>query len=445
MKNPLLIILLFLGLSANTQVVGDYTILIVDGSNATINGNLNSELTAMGHTCTNAAAATLTAAYDYSPYDVIIFAFGSTTPPGMATITALNESCDLGIISARGSNAVNSALGLATTEFYDGADFTIIENTHFITSPFPLGVLDLGFTYKSNMTAGVAGTTNLGTVAGGNGSLVIHDTYKRAVCPWYGHWDGMPWNADAETLMDRIIAWVVAPCCDNTTSSISVSECTSYMVPSGDSTYTVSGIYNDTIPNVEGCDSIITIDLTITGNPVMDAISDTTVCEGFTVTLPAFTSDIAGTTYDWTNTTGTDIGFGLSGTGSIGTFTALNGTASDVVVTIEVAPTSGDGCPGATESFNITVEPAAVCQAGYEQLEWKLSAYPNPAEDQLRIEKSFDEQAPFVLRDATGRIVLQGELADYYSDLDVSRFESGNYILEVRTSAMVHQLRIVLQ
>jgi hypothetical protein len=54
---------------------------------------------------------------------------------------------------------------------------------------------------------------------------------------------------------------VFLPC--NTTSSITESDCQSYTVPSGDETYTSTGIYNDTIPNAAGCDSIITIDLTI--------------------------------------------------------------------------------------------------------------------------------------------------------------------------------------
>lgn len=50
---------------------------------------------------------------------------------------------------------------------------------------------------------------------------------------------------------------------NKSTSSLFISECNSYSSPSGDYVWTTSGIYNDTIPNAAGCDSIITIDLSI--------------------------------------------------------------------------------------------------------------------------------------------------------------------------------------
>lgn len=53
---------------------------------------------------------------------------------------------------------------------------------------------------------------------------------------------------------------------NNTTSTISPIACGSYTVPSTDETYTASGTYHDTIPNAAGCDSIITINLTITSS-----------------------------------------------------------------------------------------------------------------------------------------------------------------------------------
>lgn len=47
-------------------------------------------------------------------------------------------------------------------------------------------------------------------------------------------------------------------------STLTVSECTSYLTPSGQ-ILTQSGVYTDTIPSAAGCDSIIPIDLTIVG------------------------------------------------------------------------------------------------------------------------------------------------------------------------------------
>ncbi len=49
---------------------------------------------------------------------------------------------------------------------------------------------------------------------------------------------------------------------EEVTSTISRTSCGSYTVPSGDETYTVSGTYLDTVPSSKGCDSVITINLT---------------------------------------------------------------------------------------------------------------------------------------------------------------------------------------
>jgi len=48
-----------------------------------------------------------------------------------------------------------------------------------------------------------------------------------------------------------------------TSSTISVTTCDSYTVPSGGETYTASGTYMDTIQNINGCDSVMTINVNI--------------------------------------------------------------------------------------------------------------------------------------------------------------------------------------
>lgn len=65
------------------------------------------------------------------------------------------------------------------------------------------------------------------------------------------------------------------------TASFSISSCTKYTVPSGEETYTTSGTYNDTIVSSAGCDSIMTINLTIT--PPITASVSVTECATYTV------------------------------------------------------------------------------------------------------------------------------------------------------------------
>jgi len=77
---------------------------------------------------------------------------------------------------------------------------------------------------------------------------------------------------------------------NNSVNSFSTSACNVYTAPSGIQ-YTQSGIYNDTITNVVGCDSIITIDLTMYYNNSVTLFVST--CGG------SYTSN-AGNTY--TNT-----------------------------------------------------------------------------------------------------------------------------------------------
>lgn len=72
-----------------------------------------------------------------------------------------------------------------------------------------------------------------------------------------------PYNATSQTTDLGIhTASCISSC--NTTGTLTLTVCNSYTVPSGDETYNASGTYLDTIPNAASCDSVITINLTIT-------------------------------------------------------------------------------------------------------------------------------------------------------------------------------------
>jgi len=68
----------------------------------------------------------------------------------------------------------------------------------------------------------------------------------------------------------------------NTYDTLSVTDCKSFLSPSGKYTYTATGTYVDTIPNVQSCDSIITINLTLVKNPTFANLTIDT-CGSYTV------------------------------------------------------------------------------------------------------------------------------------------------------------------
>jgi len=61
-------------------------------------------------------------------------------------------------------------------------------------------------------------------------------------------------------------------------SYMTVTACTSYVSPSGSYLWDSSNIYTDTIPSVQGCDSVITIDLTIDTNAIYTTTIADTAC-----------------------------------------------------------------------------------------------------------------------------------------------------------------------
>jgi PKD repeat protein len=62
--------------------------------------------------------------------------------------------------------------------------------------------------------------------------------------------------------------------CTSTSGSSLISACDAYTVPSGDETYVSTGVYNDTIPNAAGCDSILTLDVTVNPLPIVSYTAD---------------------------------------------------------------------------------------------------------------------------------------------------------------------------
>jgi len=127
-----------------------------------------------------------------------------------------------------------------------------------------------------------------------------------------------------------------------TLSNFNMIACDSYTVPSGDETYTMSGIYSDTIPNFSGCDSVMTINLTINELPVINAGSDQLVCQGTPVTLSGSGAGVGGF-YTWTS--GVTDGVSFNPTTGAHTYT--------------VTGTDANGCQN-TDQVSVTVNSSPI-------------------------------------------------------------------------------------
>jgi hypothetical protein len=106
-----------------------------------------------------------------------------------------------------------------------------------------------------------------------------------------------------------------------------------------DSTYTVAGTYVTTCTTVNGCDSIVTLNLTV--NPVYNITIDSTICDGESVSICDSTYTIAGT--------------------YVTTCTTVNGCDSIVTLNLTVNPV-----------YNITIdsticdgESVSICDSTY--------------------------------------------------------------------------------
>ncbi len=91
----------------------------------------------------------------------------------------------------------------------------------------------------------------------------------------------------------------------NTSVSITETACDSYLSPSGNYTWTSSGVYNDTISNQSGCDSLFTINLSI--NNSTSSTDIITACDSYTwMDGNTYTSNNNTATHTLTNINGCD-------------------------------------------------------------------------------------------------------------------------------------------
>jgi hypothetical protein len=199
-----------------------------------------------------------------------------------------------------------------------------------------------------------------------------------------------------------------------TTATVTASTCNStYVWAQNGTSYSVSGSYNDTITNGAGCDSIITLNLTIT--PYVATATD-----NGNATITAST----GTTYQWINcTTNTAI----SGATAQTFAPTANGTYAVVV--------SNGTCSDTSNCVNIS-------NVGIkENTVSTISVHPNPTHDIVIV--TMDASSAIVeVMDVQGKLIQTTQIKSG-DPIDLSTYERGVYTLRIKTEFGTSIERIV--
>ena len=186
-------------------------------------------------------------------------------------------------------------------------------------------------------------------------------------------------------------------------SSISVTACNSYSSPSGHYVWTFSGIYADTVISTAGCDSVITVALTI--QQINDTASvDQNVC----------IAARAGANYQWIDCT--DMRAIAGSTSQV--FTALvNGDYACIIYV--------GNCIDTTNCVSVN----SIGLDNIESTNFKL--YPNPNSGKFDIQLDYSGIVTIQIFDMIGKKVGEYNFIDKVGQFDISDLAPGIYEVKI--------------
>ncbi|MBL4670008.1 MAG: T9SS type A sorting domain-containing protein [Flavobacteriales bacterium] len=207
--------------------------------------------------------------------------------------------------------------------------------------------------------------------------------------------------------------------CYSSKDSIVENVCNSYTSPSGNYTWSTSNIYTDTIANLLGCDSVITINLTIT-----------TVDSSVTQNNNILTANTAGATYQWLDCDNGNAAISLATNQS---FTVTTNGNYAVVVT-------QNSCSDTSVCMNATI-------VGVDELEvTTVVISPNPTNGLMTISfENKNKAVNYAITTIDGRLVLEGTTREDSIEVDLRNESNGIYFLKVNQNNTNTTYKIVKQ
>lgn len=205
--------------------------------------------------------------------------------------------------------------------------------------------------------------------------------------------------------------------CAPTSSMMTVTTCDSYTSPSGN-VHTASGTYMDTIPNAGGCDSVITIDLTV--NTVVNTVS---------VQDATMMADGLVSAYQWLNC---DNNYAIIPGEVNQSYTATaNGNYAVAINT--------NGC--VDTSACITISGLGLSDLSSNE---SLRISPNPSNGIFTIESGAALER-IELLNVAGQLIRVYDVDQKTTTLDISEMNNGVYFLKTESEGVVSIQRILKQ
>ncbi len=194
----------------------------------------------------------------------------------------------------------------------------------------------------------------------------------------------------------------------NASSSQNVTACLSYTSPSGNQTWTSSGTYQDTLPSEAGCDSIITVFLTI------DTVNTSVLQSG-----SLLSAQQQGASYQWVDC---DAGFSniAGATGKL--FSPIFSGNYAVIVTL-------NGCSDTSECFEVEI-------VGIQTLDSEsIQLYPNPTSGAFQIESAGVPMRVITIYAMDGRVVFSQRTGGTQEVRLTPELAPGSYYIHMENEA----------
>lgn len=258
----------------------------------------------------------------------------------------------------------------------------------------------------------------------------------------------------------------IVTACSTVTNSITVSECENYISPAGN-LHTVSEVFTDTLTSISGCDSLITVDLTI-NNPASNSITVSecdsyispagnlhTISEVFTDTLTTVSGCDSLITVDLTivnlNTSVTVNQFQLTADLSGVNYQWIDCSTNSAILgatSQSFSPTSdGDYAvvlSNGSCSDSSTCNTIAGLGIGNLSLKKNVDLYPNPTNGSIDI-KSDVLIGNVIIYSQLGTKVFEYEISDFSKTLNIDFLENGFYYIEFETEKSIEKQSFILK